>query len=62
LLLFFSDYSLPLSKLIIPNSNGGFKFEGQNIIFKGDVDFTIARSFILKERISNGILKVFVLC
>jgi hypothetical protein len=51
LLLLFSDYSLPLSRLIIP--------KGQNIIFEGH---GIPSSLILKEGISDGILEVFVLC
>jgi hypothetical protein len=34
LLLFFSDGSLPLSRLAIPNPHEKFKFEGQNIIFE----------------------------
>jgi hypothetical protein len=41
-----------------------FKFEGRNIIFEifeGSIDPN-PRSLILKEGISNGILKVFVLC
>jgi hypothetical protein len=59
LLLFFSDGSLPLSKLTIPNPHGKFKLEGRKIIFE---DATISRSLILKEGISDGILEVFVLC
>jgi hypothetical protein len=57
-ILFFSDCSLPISRLIIPNSHGKFKLEGRNITFKDDCK----RSLILKEGISNGILEVFVLC
>jgi hypothetical protein len=57
LLLLFSDGSLPLSRLIIPNPHGEFKLEARNIIFEGDL-----RSLILKEGISDGILEVFVLC
>jgi hypothetical protein len=60
LLLFFSDYSLPLSRLIIHNPHGKFKLEGRNIIFEGGWDNP--RSLILKEGISDGILEVFVLC
>jgi hypothetical protein len=55
--IFFSDGSLPLSKLTIPNPHGKFKLEGRNIIFQG-----YTRSLILKEGISDGILEVFVLC
>jgi hypothetical protein len=54
---FFSDGSLPLSSLIIPNPYGKFKLEGRNIIF--ECKGVYARSFILKEGISNGILEVF---
>jgi hypothetical protein len=53
----FSDGSLPLSKLSIPNPHGKFKLKGRNIIFEG-----YPRSLILKEGISDGILEVFVLC
>jgi hypothetical protein len=60
LLLFFSDGSLPLSKLIFPNPHGKFKLEGRNIIF--EVDNYVKRSLILKEGILDGILEVFVLC
>jgi hypothetical protein len=60
LLLFFSDGSLPLSKLTIPNPHGKFKLEGRKIIFQGNLIDT--RSLILKEGISDGILEVFVLC
>jgi hypothetical protein len=57
---FFSDSSLPLSRLIIPNPHGKFKLEKQKIIFKtGRLN---PRSVILKEGISDGILEVFVLC
>jgi hypothetical protein len=59
LLLFFSDFSLPLSRLIIPNPHGKFKLEGKNIIFEGGYN---KRSLILKERRSDGILEVFALC
>jgi hypothetical protein len=58
LLLFFSDRSLSLFRLIIPNVYGRFKLEGRNIILKGD-DYN-SRSLILKEGISEGILEVFV--
>jgi hypothetical protein len=57
LLLFFSNGSLPLSRLTIPNPHRKFKLEGQKIIFEGD-----KRSLIIKEGISDGILEVFVLC
>jgi hypothetical protein len=60
-LLFFSDGSLPLSKLTIPNPHGKFKLEGRNIIFQGDSDED-TKSVILKEGISDGILEVFVFC
>jgi hypothetical protein len=60
LLLFFSDCSLPLSKLTIPNPHGRFKLEGRKIIFEAGI-FN-PRSVILKEGISDGILEVFVLC
>jgi hypothetical protein len=60
LLLFFSDYSIPLFRLTIPNPYGKFKLEGRNIIFECDGDD--GRSLILKEGISCGILKMFVLC
>jgi hypothetical protein len=59
LLLLFSDCSLPLSRLIIPNPFGWFKIEGRNIVFEGHLN---KRSVILKEGISDGILEVFVLC
>jgi hypothetical protein len=62
LLLFSSDYSLPLSRLIIPNPHEKFKLEGRNAIFERDDDSLIIRSLILKEGISDGILEVFVLC
>jgi hypothetical protein len=58
LLLFFSDCSLPLSKLTIPNPHGKFRLEGRKIIFEGGY----TRSLIFKEGISDGILEVFVLC
>jgi hypothetical protein len=58
-LLLFSD-SLPLSKLIIPNPHGRFRLEKQSIIFEGYNLLINARSVILKEGISNGILKMFV--
>jgi hypothetical protein len=60
LLLFFSDYSLPLSRLTIPNPYGKFKLEGKNITFV--YCYPNATSLILKEGISDGILEVFVLC
>jgi hypothetical protein len=41
LLLFFSDCSIPSSRLIIPNPHGKFKLEGKNIIFKSDGDWEI---------------------
>jgi hypothetical protein len=59
LLFFFSDTSLPLSKLTIPNPHGKFKLEGRKIIFECDYN---ERSVILKEGISDGILEMFVLC
>jgi hypothetical protein len=62
LLLFFSDGSLPLSRLAIPNPHGKFKIEAQNMVFQGDDNFKDVRSLILKEGISDGILEVFVLC
>jgi hypothetical protein len=55
LLLFFSDCSLPSSRLIIPNPHRKFKLEGRNIIFEN-----YTRSLILKEGILDGILEVFV--
>jgi hypothetical protein len=58
LLSFFSDCSLPLSRLIISNPHGRFKLEGRDIIFECDWDNK--RSLILKEGISDGILEVFV--
>jgi hypothetical protein len=58
--LSFSDYFLPLSRLIIHNPHGKFKLEGQKIIFEGG--YNNQRSLILKEGISDGILEVFVLC
>jgi hypothetical protein len=59
LLLLFSDYSLPLSRLIIPNPYGKFKLEKRNIIFEGhDLN---SRSLMLKKGIWDGILEVFVL-
>jgi hypothetical protein len=58
-LLFFSDCFLPISRLIIPNPHRNFKLKGRNIIF--ECDYWNPRSIILKEGISNGILKVFVL-
>jgi hypothetical protein len=57
--LFFSDGSLPLSKLTIPNPHGKFKLEGRKIIFEGGYN---KRSLILKERILDVILEVFILC
>jgi hypothetical protein len=60
LLLFFSDYSLLLSKLIIPNPHGNFTLEERNFEFEGDEGYP--RSVILKEGISDGILEVFVFC
>jgi hypothetical protein len=61
-LLFFSDSSLPLSKLIFPNPHGKFKLEGRKIIYEGDDYPEDLRSVILKEGISDEILEVFVLC
>jgi hypothetical protein len=58
LLLFFSDYSLPISRLIIPNPHEMFLLVERIIVFKGGY----ARSLILKEGISDGILEVFVFC
>jgi hypothetical protein len=58
LLLFFSDYYLPLSRLIIPNPHGELELKGRTAIFEGH--FT-CRSLILKEGISDGILEVFIL-
>jgi hypothetical protein len=58
LILFFSDKSLPLSRLIIPNPHGKFKLEGRNVIFEGH----FGRSLVLKEGIPDGILEVFALC
>jgi hypothetical protein len=57
-LLFFSDCSLPLFRLIIPNPHGEFKLEGQKMIFEGG----IRKSVILKEGMLDGISEVFVLC
>jgi hypothetical protein len=62
LLLSFSDGSLPLSRLTIPNPHEKFQLEGRNIIFEGDGWVRNTRSVILKEGISDGILEVFVLC
>jgi hypothetical protein len=59
LLLLFSDYLLPLSRFIIPNPHGKFKLEGQNVIFECE-GIEYVRSFILKEKTSNGILEVFI--
>jgi hypothetical protein len=58
MLLFFSDGSLPLSRLIIPNPHGKLKLRGGTVTFKDHKE----RSLILKEGISDGILEVFVLC
>jgi hypothetical protein len=58
LLLFFSDCSLPLFRLVIPNPHGLFKLEGRSVTFEGGN----GRSLILKEGISDGNLEVFVLC
>jgi hypothetical protein len=56
LLLFFSDCSLPLSRLIFPNLHEEFKLEGRKIIFQVDDIFgDDSRSLILKEAISDGI-------
>jgi hypothetical protein len=61
LLLFFSDYSIPVSRLTIPNPHEMFKLEGRNIIFEIESnDLIDERSLILKEGISNGILEVFM--
>jgi hypothetical protein len=57
---FFSDGSLPLSRLAIPNPHKKFKLEGRNIIFEWG--YPNVMSLILKEGISDGILEVFVLC
>jgi hypothetical protein len=59
---FFSDYSLPLSRLIIPNPHGKFKLIGRNIIFQGSNsnNSQSTRSLILKEGILDQILEVFV--
>jgi hypothetical protein len=54
MLLFFSDYFLPLSRLIVPNPYGKFRLEKRNVMFNC--------TLILKEGISDGILEVFVLC
>jgi hypothetical protein len=51
LLLFFSDRSLPLSRLITPNPHKGFKSK------KKDKRWNL----ILKEGILNEILEVFVI-
>jgi hypothetical protein len=59
LLLFFSDCSLPLSRLLIPNPYGKFKLEGRNVIF--ECQKSNVRSLILKEGISDGVLEMFVL-
>jgi hypothetical protein len=57
--IFFSDRFLPLSRLIIPNPHRGFRLEGRKIIFQYRGSYT--RSLILKEKISNKVLEVFVL-
>jgi hypothetical protein len=57
LLLLFSDGSLPLSRLIIPNPYMQLKLEGRNVVI-----YYNTMSLILKEGISDGILEVFVLC
>jgi hypothetical protein len=59
-LLFFSDCSLPLSRLIIPNPHEGFRLEGRKMIFQGGGSY-ITRSLILKEKISDKVLEVFIL-
>jgi hypothetical protein len=59
LLLFFSNYSIPLSRLIISNPHGLFKLEERNIIFESPGYRDGRRSLILKE---GGTLEVFILC
>jgi hypothetical protein len=49
---------LPLSRLIIRNSHGMFRLEGRKMIFQ---DVYNTRSLILKEKISDKVLEVFVL-
>jgi hypothetical protein len=55
---YFSDKFLPLSRLIIPNPHGKFGLEGRKMIFQGDYN---TRSLILKEKISDKVLEVFIL-
>jgi hypothetical protein len=58
---YFSDASLPLSRLIIFNSHGLFKLEKREMIFQGGGYGSNVKSLVLKEKISDKILEVFVL-
>jgi hypothetical protein len=58
---FFLDGFLPLSRLLIFNPHGLFKLEKRKMIFQMIPNIYHIRSLVLKERISNEILEVFVL-
>jgi hypothetical protein len=47
--------------LIIPNPYGLFKLKGRKMIFQGGGNYNDIRSLILKEKISNKVLEVFIL-
>jgi hypothetical protein len=55
----FVDTTTPLADIIVPNPHGMFELEGRKMIFQGD-DYN-TRSLILKEKISDKVLEVFVL-
>jgi hypothetical protein len=61
LLLFLSDYSLPLSKLLIPVLYEKFELK-ERYFTLGPFFCGYPTSLLLKEGISDGILEVFVLC
>jgi hypothetical protein len=54
------DTTIPLSNFLIPNPNDNYKLEGRKAIFNSDFK-SETRSLIMKERIKNGIIEVFVL-
>jgi hypothetical protein len=61
IVIFFSDRFIPLSRLIIRNPHRRFKLEGRKMIFQGDDEWDNRRSLILKEKISDKVLEVFIL-
>jgi uncharacterized membrane protein len=59
--IFFSDRFLPLSRLVIYNTHEKFRLEEKKMIFQGEGKWNNRRLLILKEKISDKVLQVFIL-